>query len=66
MIGRDDGISILLMHCASYFTNTCFVTGKIMRRILCSIVKYEEITQDISTLEDPSIVKQIETTAIEA
>ncbi len=41
-------------------------SGKIMRRILRSIAKGEEITQDISTLEDPSIVKQIETTAREA
>jgi len=40
-------------------------SGKIMRRILRSIAKGEEITQDISTLEDPSIVKQIETTARE-
>ena len=35
-------------------------SGKIMRRILRSIVKGEAITQDISTLEDPSIVKIIE------
>jgi acetyl-CoA synthetase len=35
-------------------------SGKIMRRILRSIVKGEKITQDISTLEDPSIVAQIE------
>ena len=41
-------------------------SGKIMRRILRSIAKGEEITQDISTLEDPSIVKLIETTAREA
>jgi len=41
-------------------------SGKIMRRILRSIAKGEEITQDISTLEDPSIVKQIEMTAKEA
>ncbi|MDQ1337237.1 MAG: acetyl-CoA synthetase, partial [Campylobacterota bacterium] len=31
-------------------------SGKIMRRILRSIAKGEEITQDITTLEDPSIV----------
>jgi acetyl-CoA synthetase len=37
-----------------------------MRRILRSIAKGEEITQDISTLEDPSIVEQIVTTAREA
>ena len=41
-------------------------SGKIMRRILRSIAKGEEITQDISTLEDPSIVKEIETMAREA
>jgi acetyl-CoA synthetase len=35
-------------------------SGKIMRRILRSIAKGEAITQDISTLEDPSVVKKIE------
>jgi acetyl-CoA synthetase len=35
-------------------------SGKIMRRILRSIAKGEAITQDTSTLEDPSIVTQIE------
>ncbi len=35
-------------------------SGKIMRRILRSIAKGEKITQDISTLEDPSVVAQIE------
>ena len=35
-------------------------SGKIMRRILRSIVKGEAITQDTSTLEDPSIVWIIE------
>jgi acetyl-CoA synthetase len=35
-------------------------SGKIMRRILRSITKKEEITQDISTLEDPSIVEKIQ------
>jgi acetyl-CoA synthetase len=35
-------------------------SGKIMRRILRSIAKKENITQDISTLEDPSIVGIIE------
>jgi acetyl-CoA synthetase len=35
-------------------------SGKIMRRILRSIVKGEKITQDTSTLEDPSIVSTIE------
>ncbi len=37
-------------------------SGKIMRRILRAIAKGEEITQDISTLEDPSVVKAIEST----
>ena len=31
-----------------------------MRRILKAIAKKEPITQDISTLEDPSIVQAIE------
>jgi len=35
-------------------------SGKIMRRILRSIAKGEAITQDTSTLEDPSIVGAIE------
>ena len=35
-------------------------SGKIMRRILRSIAKGEVITQDISTLEDPSVVAKIE------
>jgi acetyl-CoA synthetase len=35
-------------------------SGKIMRRILRSLAKGEEITQDTSTLEDPSIVGIIE------
>jgi acetyl-CoA synthetase len=35
-------------------------SGKIMRRILRSLVKGEEITQDTSTLEDPSIGGTIE------
>jgi acetyl-CoA synthetase len=34
-------------------------SGKIMRRILRSIAKGDAITQDISTLEDPSIVATI-------
>ena len=34
-------------------------SGKIMRRILRSIAKGEKITQDISTLEDPSVVAKI-------
>ncbi len=35
-------------------------SGKIMRRLLRSIAKGEEITQDISTLEDESIIKQLQ------
>ncbi|OQX58546.1 MAG: acetate--CoA ligase [Helicobacteraceae bacterium 4484_230] len=35
-------------------------SGKIMRRILRSIAKGEAITQDTSTLEDPSVVQAIE------
>jgi acetyl-CoA synthetase len=41
-------------------------SGKIMRRILRSIVKGEAITQDTSTLEDPSIVGIIEKIVKEA
>ena len=41
-------------------------SGKIMRRILRSIAKGEPITQDISTLEDPSIVAKIEAAVAEA
>jgi acetyl-CoA synthetase len=35
-------------------------SGKIMRRILRAIAKGEPITQDTSTLEDPSVVEAIE------
>ncbi len=35
-------------------------SGKIMRRILRALAKGEKITQDISTLEDPSIVAALE------
>jgi acetyl-CoA synthetase len=35
-------------------------SGKIMRRILRAIAKGEKITQDISTLEDPSVVATIQ------
>ena len=35
-------------------------SGKIMRRLLRAIARHEEITQDISTLEDESIVKQLQ------
>jgi len=41
-------------------------SGKIMRRILRSLVKGEAITQDTSTLEDPSIVGIIEKIVKEA
>jgi len=34
-------------------------SGKIMRRILRVLAKAEELTQDISTLEDPTIVEKI-------
>jgi len=39
-------------------------SGKVMRRILRSIAKGEEIRQDISTLEDPGIVAKIQTCVI--
>jgi acetyl-CoA synthetase len=35
-------------------------SGKIMRRLLRSIAKGEQITQDISTLENPAIVEQLQ------
>lgn len=34
-------------------------SGKIMRRLLRVIAKDEEITQDISTLENPAILEQL-------
>ena len=34
-------------------------SGKIMRRLLRSIAKGEEITQDVSTLENPGILQQL-------
>jgi acetyl-CoA synthetase len=34
-------------------------SGKIMRRLLRSIARGEEITQDISTLENPAIIEQL-------
>jgi len=37
-------------------------SGKIMRRLLRSIAKGEEITQDISTLENPAILEQLKVT----
>jgi acetyl-CoA synthetase len=37
-------------------------SGKIMRRLLRSIAKGEEITQDVSTLENPQILGQLQET----
>ena len=37
-------------------------SGKIMRRLLRSIAKGEEITQDVSTLENPGILEQLKQT----
>ena len=37
-------------------------SGKIMRRLLRSLAKGEEITQDISTLENPAILDQLKQT----
>ena len=34
-------------------------SGKIMRRLLRSLAKGEEVTQDISTLENPAILEQL-------
>ena len=38
-------------------------SGKIMRRLLRSIAKGEEITQDVSTLENPAILDQLKQTS---
>jgi len=38
-------------------------SGKIMRRLLRSIAKGEEITQDVSTLENPAILDQLRHTS---
>jgi len=38
-------------------------SGKIMRRLLRSIAKGEEITQDVSTLENPAILDQLKQSA---
>ena len=35
-------------------------SGKIMRRLLRSIAKGEEISQDVSTLENPQILDQLQ------
>jgi acetyl-CoA synthetase len=37
-------------------------SGKIMRRLLRALAKGEEITQDVSTLENPAILEQLKTT----
>ena len=37
-------------------------SGKIMRRLLRSLAKGEDITQDTSTLENPAILEQLKTT----
>jgi len=34
-------------------------SGKIMRRLLRAIARGEEITQDVSTLENPAILEQL-------
>ena len=34
-------------------------SGKIMRRLLRSLAKGEEVTQDTSTLENPAILEQL-------
>ena len=39
-------------------------SGKIMRRLLRAIGRGEEITQDISTLENPAILEQLKQPAI--
>jgi acetyl-CoA synthetase len=38
-------------------------SGKIMRRLLRSLAKGEEITQDVSTLENPAILEQLKQSA---
>ncbi len=38
-------------------------SGKIMRRLLKSVARGEEITQDVSTLENPAILEQLRGTA---
>ena len=38
-------------------------SGKIMRRLLRSLAKGEEITQDVSTLENPAILDQLKQTS---
>jgi hypothetical protein len=41
-------------------------SGKIMRRLLKSIARGEEITQDVSTLENPAILEQLRGTGAPA
>jgi acetyl-CoA synthetase len=38
-------------------------SGKIMRRLLRSLAKGEEISQDVSTLENPAILDQLKQTS---
>jgi acetyl-CoA synthetase len=38
-------------------------SGKIMRRLLRVLAKGEEISQDVSTLENPAILEQLKTNA---
>ena len=38
-------------------------SGKIMRRLLRVLAKGEEISQDVSTLENPAILDQLKTNA---
>ena len=38
-------------------------SGKIMRRLLRSIARGEDITQDVSTLENPAILEQLKQTS---
>jgi len=38
-------------------------SGKIMRRLLRSLAKGEEVTQDVSTLENPAILEQLKQAA---
>jgi acetyl-CoA synthetase len=39
-------------------------SGKIMRRLLRAIAKGEEITQDVSTLENPAILEQLKASVV--
>ena len=59
--GVDSEISAIAKPKTIYFTPDLPKTrsGKIMRRLLRSIAKGEEITQDVSTLENPAILEQL-------